>query len=1248
MGKVVQIVVGVGVSLALLGTLGVGIASLITLLNVQNVQNDQFADPSGITLPTTKAVIPVAKPIQDNDPRFGSYKGMSDLLKSWMNTSINPCDDFYSFTCGAAKPDQGISFDVAANDIAETLIGELNKPVNFFDNEPLPVRQMKWFYDACFTGATDDDMAARSAGIFNDLRSANPGVGFPALYPDQTKAASAEQLAAFLGYAVSSSGTSSLVKLVVDADWKDSHDERGGYVLYTDHPVTMFGAPFYSKVYDTYNVISSIVDTFKAGARLLGIEKIDEQQMLKDGTDLAQLDYDLAMKYSTDGETRRQVESMYNPRTVEGLQTMAPFINWKTFLNKALTPISTTVDGSFRVIAKELNKLSLLSTDILSGAISSRTLNNYLYYHVLTANYLPAPDAVRSKSAHLEGFRLPKHSLHSKRQQNSIDQQIVSGRAEITDRMRFCEQQVSGSHTWANTRLFVDTMYPTPAGRQQLEDQADSFLRSLVAAFRAQIDLLDWMTPATKKGSYQKIDNIVLNIAFPNWVLDDDELSSYYKKVDTKQTDSYLVQLDKMTAFGVYEWLFKIVDGEAADRKDFFGSTTVADATYKNIANSISVPLGILRAPFFDPNNPAALNYGALGFITSHELTLGFDDGGAQWEGTGLLYGWTDANSTKAFNRMAQCVVNQYGEFCPLGSGQPCVDGRQTKTENVADNGGIQTAYKAFKSFEALHGPDPLLPGDSSVFNADQLFFLGFAQVMCQYPPSTGAMLAQILAAPFSPPEYGILGALQNFPSFQKAFNCPVGSTYAPVQHCNVWTSEATSGAPLNDKGEPVVPDNEVHIAPVERISPQDMDKYSAYQTVLDIYKSSANMSENPCEDFYHYSCGNFQGPRQTTNDMAQAVTALIYEQMIDPDYQPTIKASTALTKLQTLYNSCKAEAAESTIAKTDYLQPKVLKFRQYLNQDIPLIGGAGKVALTSENYGNVLGYLSFQLGIDTLVSPGVDTNWVDPQAAQPGTTNGYQLFVDQPTTYNARAFYENENWEKQKPGYKMTVKRVVEAYAKQDKTASLTADYDGMIDAALELEKTIAITYSGTDQERRAYQRQWNPMLLDAFPATVDWTKYWSFAPKEATDWIKTKTIVMNEKDKTPALFTFLVGKKDDATLVNYLFIRLIMENSGLIPCANGECASMMKAVARKRAHSKKSRIPGRRHLLFPSFASLNDDDADGLECADEIAVMADAQGRVYIDARFPTDKDKKMIRETMKGVMINIVDAMKGMIHQ
>lgn len=112
------------------------------------------------------------------------------------------------------------------------------------------------------------------------------------------------------------------------------------------------------------------------------------------------------MTYSTDETARRQYARSYNPYSVDGLQKLAPFLTWKTFFNKvqdgpnsfrpigikflqALTPISKTVDGSFRSIAMEVDKLAMLSADVASGKISSRTLNNYVYLMVLNSNYLP-------------------------------------------------------------------------------------------------------------------------------------------------------------------------------------------------------------------------------------------------------------------------------------------------------------------------------------------------------------------------------------------------------------------------------------------------------------------------------------------------------------------------------------------------------------------------------------------------------------------------------------------------------------------------------------------------------------------------------------------------------------------------------------------------------------------------------------------------------------------------------------------
>ena len=53
--------------------------------------------------------------------------------------------------------------------------------------------------------------------------------------------------------------------------------------------------------------------------------------------------------------------------------------------------------------------------------------------------------------------------------------------------------------------------------------------------------------------------------------------------------------------------------------------------------------------------------------------------------------------------------------------------GRQTLGENIADNGGLKSAYHAFKQWTHDHGSEPLLPGLQH-FNHNQLFFIAFAQ----------------------------------------------------------------------------------------------------------------------------------------------------------------------------------------------------------------------------------------------------------------------------------------------------------------------------------------------------------------------------------------------------------------------------------------------------------------------------------------------------------------------------------------
>lgn len=149
-------------------------------------------------------------------------------------------------------------------------------------------------------------------------------------------------------------------------------------------------------------------------------------------------------------------------------------------------------------------------------------------------------------------------------------------------------------------------------------------------------------------------------------------------------------------------------------------------------------------------------------------------------------------NSTKEkFDKMAKCVINQYDVYKPLPTFH--VDGLLTQGENIADNAGIRAAYNAFQAHQNFYGKDDLLPDDElSQFSHEQLFFLAFGRVWCGPPRDLEKQIDLLLTNVHAPPNFRIFGTLQNFPAFRSAFNCPVGTPYAPKDdnRCNVWASE--------------------------------------------------------------------------------------------------------------------------------------------------------------------------------------------------------------------------------------------------------------------------------------------------------------------------------------------------------------------------------------------------------------------------------------------------------------------------
>ncbi|CAJ0937533.1 unnamed protein product, partial [Mesorhabditis belari] len=754
-------------------------------------------------------------------------------------------------------------------------------------------------------------------------------------------------------------------------------------------------------------------------------------------------------------------------------------------------------DPNFPFLLLEPGQLSKLQSDFPS--FDQRTVINYLYYRLVDAySSFLTPDSSSIRSAFEEAWEQPyiyKPTLGRPRHLRPEERKFR--RQHWTDDQMLdinCAQETVFMLPYANARAFVDAVLPTQSDRDSLRYNVRQLAESILVGFRSMIDQLSWMSRSTKQGAFAKIENLVKNIAFPDWVADDQKLTSYHKTLMITQNDDYVTMFKKSNAFNLQMQFLYLLRSTGSDRIDFNGPPGTTNAWYQPELNSITFPLAILRQPFYDPNWPAAMNFGAMGVIAGHELTHGFDDEGVQWDGTGALNGWMDTMSSYSFNEMADCVVQEYSGFCPLPanySAAACIDGAQTQGENIADNGGIHSAFRAYKAFANLNGPDPLLPDDElSQLTAEQLFFIAFAQDWCQLPPSPDREMRQLLVDVHSPSLYRVFGTIQNFPAFKTAYNCPYNSKYAPEKHCNVWVSE-----PKQTTGIPQIK-NDVNVAPALPIAPRNLSVYSAYQQAVDFFQASVDFTQDPCNDFYKYSCGNYK--QVVSFHLADEKNkAAMAAKLLDPAYAPTIQSSAALQKTQQFFQSCQkaVPTMANDLKNLNLILPKVNELKKRIGADFTAVYSQGMpvtVAPTPMQLASALAYLSFIAGVDTLVTPMVDTNWVTP-------TMGYMLHVDQNTAYYSKSYYQGGAWNIIQPQYLSNAKAQLTNYATSQ---GLTLDQsllNSTLSKVLEFERTLSTMYSTDDTTRRQFQRSWNngkTADLQANYTFLDWGVYFTDVP--------------------------------------------------------------------------------------------------------------------------------------------------------
>ncbi|XP_021015789.1 membrane metallo-endopeptidase-like 1 isoform X4 [Mus caroli] len=457
-------------------------------------------------------------------------------------------------------------------------------------------------------------------------------------------------------------------------------------------------------------------------------------------------------------EKRHDVTALYHRMDLMELQERFGLkgFNWTLFIQNVLSSVEVELFPDEEVVVYGIPYLENLE-DIIDS-YSARTMQNYLVWRLVL-------DRIGSLSQRFKEARVDYRKA-------------LYGTTVEEVRWRECVSYVN-----SNMESAVGSLYIKRAFSKDSKSTVRELIEKVRSVFVDNLDELNWMDEESKKKAQEKAMNIREQIGYPDYILEDNNkhLDEEYSSL-TFYEDLYFENGLQNLKNNAQRSLKKL--REKVDQNLWIIGAAVVNAFYSPNRNQIVFPAGILQPPFFSKDQPQSLNFGGIGMVIGHEITHGFDDNGRNFDKNGNMLDWWSNFSARHFQQQSQCMIYQYGNFSWELADNQNVNGFSTLGENIADNGGVRQAYKAYLRWLADGGKDQRLPGLNLTYA--QLFFINYAQVWCgSYRPEFAVQ--SIKTDVHSPLKYRVLGSLQNLPGFSEAFHCPRGSPMHPMKRCRIW-----------------------------------------------------------------------------------------------------------------------------------------------------------------------------------------------------------------------------------------------------------------------------------------------------------------------------------------------------------------------------------------------------------------------------------------------------------------------------
>ena len=441
-------------------------------------------------------------------------------------------------------------------------------------------------------------------------------------------------------------------------------------------------------------------------------------------------------------EEDRNPNLSYNPQTMAELSKLVKNIN----LPQLLKNVGVNTD---KVVVSEIRLYK--QYDKFINEKNLPLIKDYLKYQLVADNASNLTKELDELS-----FNFYSKELQGQQEQRPMNKRALS--------------VINGILGEAFGKLYVEKYFP-PKAKEEMVTLVDYLKKS----FAQHIKDVTWMSDVTKEKALAKLNKFTVKVGYP------DKWEDYSKlTIEPAAKSVYYTNLQRVNEWAYQKSLEKV--GKPVDKTKWGMSPQTVNAYYNPLYNEIVFPAAILQAPFFNFEADPAVNFGGIGAVIGHEMTHGFDDSGAEFDGDGNLQNWWTPEDKKNFENATKALAKQYDQYEPVKG--VFVNGTFTSGENIADLGGVNIAFDALQMYLKDKGNVDKI----SNFTQDQRFFISWGTVWRTL--STDKYLTnQVKTDPHSPGYFRSFGPLVNVDAWYKAFDVKEGDKLykKPEDRIKIW-----------------------------------------------------------------------------------------------------------------------------------------------------------------------------------------------------------------------------------------------------------------------------------------------------------------------------------------------------------------------------------------------------------------------------------------------------------------------------